>query len=62
MDASVLERLVAEAEDRIRALLERTTSDDSHAVQFELREAVEALRALKERLYGAPGEGEAAGL
>jgi hypothetical protein len=62
MDVSVLERLVAEAEARERALLERTSSDDSHSIQFELREAVETLRALKERLYGGAGAGEPAGL
>jgi hypothetical protein len=61
MDAAVLERLVDEAEARIRELLERTASDDSHAVQFELREAVETLRVLKERLYGGAA-GETAGL
>ena len=60
MEAAVLERLVTEAEERIRELLERTACDDSHSVQFELREAVETLRVLKERLYG--GAGESAGL
>lgn len=62
MDVSVLERLMAEVEDRVRSLLEETASDDSHSVQFELREAVETLRILRDRLQGTPGEDELAGL
>lgn len=56
MDVSVLERLVAEVEGRVRALLLQTASDDSHAVQVELREAAETLGILRDRLSGAMGE------
>lgn len=47
MDAMQLERSIREMEERVRALLERTSSDDSWACQNELREAVERLRELR---------------
>jgi len=53
MDGSLLERKIREAEDRVRALLARTSQDDSYACQTELREAVSQLRSLRTQLYGS---------
>ncbi len=53
MDGIQLERKIREAEERVRALLARTSQDDSYACQAELREAVSQLRALRAERYGA---------
>ena len=53
MDGMQLERKIREAEERVRALLARTSQDDSYACQAELREAVSQLRALRVERYGA---------
>ncbi|WP_373046769.1 hypothetical protein [Vulgatibacter sp.] len=53
MDGIQLERKIREAEDRVRALLVRTSADDSYACQTELREAVENLRSLRNQRYGS---------
>jgi len=59
MDGNLLERLICDAEDRVRALLARTSEDDSYACQAELREAVQHLRALRERREGGLDEAAA---
>ncbi len=53
MDGVQLERKIREAEERVRALLVRTSQDDSYACQAELREAVAQLRVLRAERYGA---------
>jgi len=52
MDGNLLERRIREAEERVRALLARTSQDDSFACQTELREAVDNLRSLRSQRYG----------
>jgi len=56
MDGIELERRIREAEERVRALLVRTSADDSYACQSELRDAVEELRGLR-ALRGGEEEG-----
>ena len=55
MDGMELEQRIREAEERVRALLVRTSADDSYACQSELREAVEQLRELRAKRYENEG-------
>lgn len=56
MDGSLLERKIAEAEDRVRRLLMQSCSDDSYSCQSDLREAVEQLRELRGQRWPAEEE------
>jgi hypothetical protein len=56
MDGFELERRIRETEERVRALLARTSNDDTWACQNELREAMQQLRELRAMRRGAAAD------